>query len=202
MSPRLGAVHASHSTKEHENKGRHCECGGVLGSLFAVGSSISSSPDDGHWASGRKGVRSPLPMMPEQSKDDRHDHPSPPEKRPWQFSLRSLFVLTTFVAVLLSLAVTSPSSVVLCLVLFVFIAIILGLAVAEFALLEGLLRLLLWTSSVVKRRVVPCIVQHLRSCEGDAAKEAQALGDAVPHPAGLDDPSPASTEAESHVAKG
>ncbi len=54
-------------------------------------------PVNGRCDSCRNGIRSPLPMLPEQSQDDRQNAPSPPKKRPWQFWFHSLYLLTPVV---------------------------------------------------------------------------------------------------------
>ena len=55
----------------------------------------------------RRNSAPPLAMSDEQLHDDRQVCGSSSKTRSWQFSLRSLFVVTTVVAVLLKLALTT-----------------------------------------------------------------------------------------------
>jgi hypothetical protein len=60
-----------------------------------------------------------------------------PRTRPWQFSLRSLFVLTTIVAVLSAIAATSPPSfsivLAVCYVVTVFLFVLLAVSSVSLA---------------------------------------------------------------------
>jgi hypothetical protein len=124
-------------------------------------------------------IRLSPPMMSEKLQDDRQVCLSSPKRRPWQFSLRSLFVLTTVVAVLLSLAKVFPAfGLILAAIVgsyflsFVGFAMSLGFVFAQDALIKRFVKLLSWTRSILKKRVVSETVHELRSCTGDGTKRA------------------------------
>jgi len=86
----------------------------------------------------------------EQSQDERQVRASPSGKRPWQFSLRSLFILTTAVAVVLSLAVTFRP-VAFFLFASALMLVALGVALAATVIIVGCSALVCWPLDLLLR---------------------------------------------------